>query len=165
MEQVQKCRNTCVQYYVHDPLHMIVVWIIQWLHSMASGIQLALHYSYLSSLSPNPQLCPSDSKRATLSPDSGRFGFRHQAFHLDGTSCVQKPIQLSPLRLQVRVATNVLLADEDVGHGALPRDAFECVLQRGTVICYENVELVSVERSESMRGEKHARRRGVWSVV
>ncbi len=54
--------------------------------------------------------------------------------HLDSTCVFQKSIQLSPLRLQVRVSSNVLLADEDVGHGALARDAFECVLESCAVI-------------------------------
>ncbi|KAB8343264.1 hypothetical protein FH972_022852 [Carpinus fangiana] len=43
--------------------------------------------------------------------------------------------QLALLGLQVRVAANVLLVDEDVGHAALLRDALEGVLDGGTVVC------------------------------
>jgi hypothetical protein len=83
--------------------------------------------------------------------------FQHQLSRLDSTSRLQKPIKLSPLPLQVRVATNVLLADEDVGHGALARDAFECVLESGAVL-YTN-GTVSTYRVKRDLGSEHASRR------
>ena len=55
--------------------------------------------------------------------------------HLDGVGLLEQAGELALLCLEIGVAANVLLADEDVGHGALLGDLFESVLNRGTVVC------------------------------
>lgn len=55
--------------------------------------------------------------------------------HLDGVGLLKQVGELALLRLELGVAANVLLADEDVGHGALLGDVLESVLDRGTVVC------------------------------
>lgn len=52
---------------------------------------------------------------------------------LDGTGAFQKSIQLRLFGLEIGVATNVLLGDEDVGHGSLAGDFLEGVLESGAV--------------------------------
>jgi len=42
--------------------------------------------------------------------------------------------QLALLALQIRIPANMLLGDEDVGHGALVRHLLERVLDRCTVV-------------------------------
>jgi hypothetical protein len=56
-------------------------------------------------------------------------------FYLDGVGILEQLRELALLRLQLRVATDVLLSDEDVGHGALLGDVLEGILDRGAVIC------------------------------
>lgn len=53
---------------------------------------------------------------------------------LDGVGVLQQLLELALLALQLGVAANVLLADEDVGHGALGSDLLEGVLDSGTVV-------------------------------
>ena len=55
--------------------------------------------------------------------------------HLDGVGLLEQVGELALLCLELRVAANVLLADEDVGHGALLGDVLESVLDGGTVVC------------------------------
>ena len=54
---------------------------------------------------------------------------------LDGVGLLEQVGELALLCLELGVAANVLLADEDVGHGALLGDVLESVLDRGTVVC------------------------------
>jgi hypothetical protein len=54
--------------------------------------------------------------------------------NLDGTSILEQRVQVALLGLQIRVPTNVLLRNEDVGHGSLARHLAEGALDRGTVI-------------------------------
>ena len=54
---------------------------------------------------------------------------------LDGVGILEQLVELALLCLELGVAANVLLADEDVGHGALLGDVLESVLDRGTVVC------------------------------
>ena len=54
---------------------------------------------------------------------------------LDGVGILEQLVELTLLCLELGVAANVLLADEDVGHGALLGDLLESVLDRGTVVC------------------------------
>ncbi len=42
--------------------------------------------------------------------------------------------QLALLALQIRIPANMLLGDEDVGHGALVRHLLERVLDRRSVV-------------------------------
>lgn len=53
---------------------------------------------------------------------------------LDGFGVLEQLLELALLALQLGVAANVLLADEDVGHGALGSDLLEGVLDSGTVV-------------------------------
>ena len=60
-------------------------------------------------------------------------------WNLQSTSSLQQPLQLRTLlALQVRVTTNVLLANEDVGDGALVGDFLEGVLEVGSVGCTQH---------------------------
>lgn len=59
-------------------------------------------------------------------------GCRHKS---NGTSLLEQSVQLLLLGLQVRVAANVLLGNEDVGHGGLASKVAERGLDGGTVIC------------------------------
>lgn len=54
---------------------------------------------------------------------------------LDGVGILEQLVELALLCLELGVAANVLLADEDVGHGALLGDVFESILDGGTVVC------------------------------
>ena len=54
---------------------------------------------------------------------------------LDGVGLLEQVGELALLCLELGVAANVLLADEDVGHGALLSDVLESVLDGGTVVC------------------------------
>ena len=56
-------------------------------------------------------------------------------FRLDGVGLLEQLGELALLCLQLRVAANVLLTDEDVGDGALLGDVLKSVLDRGTVVC------------------------------
>lgn len=62
--------------------------------------------------------------------------------YLNRASSLQQFRQLILLRLQVRVAADMLLFDEDVGHGALMGDFFEGVLDGGAVLCCWEGKLV-----------------------
>ena len=55
--------------------------------------------------------------------------------NLDGVGILEQLGELALLCLELGVAANVLLADEDVGHGALLGDVLESVLDCGTVVC------------------------------
>lgn len=77
---------------------------------------------------------------ATLSFECSIFRYRNICFSsvlgiLDRTSLPQQVGQLALLCLQLGVATNVLLGDEDVGDGALAGDFLKGVLEGGTVVC------------------------------
>jgi hypothetical protein len=65
-------------------------------------------------------------------------------FCLDGVGILEQLRELALLRLQLGVAANVLLADEDVGHGALLGDVLEGVLDRGAVILSESLSSGSI---------------------
>lgn len=54
---------------------------------------------------------------------------------VDRTCLLQQRRQLRLARLQIRISADMLLLDEDVGHGALARDFLERVLDRGAVVC------------------------------
>lgn len=54
---------------------------------------------------------------------------------LDGTGGFQKIVQLRLFGLEIGIAANVLLGDEDVGHGSLAGDFLEGVLESGAVFC------------------------------
>ena len=56
--------------------------------------------------------------------------------HLDCLRVFKQGRQLALLRLQVGVASNVLLVDEDVGDGALVGHVLKGVLDRCTIICH-----------------------------
>ncbi len=56
---------------------------------------------------------------------------------LDGAHALQHVVELTLLALEVRVATNVFLADEDVGHAALAGQFFESVLD-GRAVVYQS---------------------------
>jgi hypothetical protein len=58
---------------------------------------------------------------------------------LDGVGILKQLVELALLCLELGVAANVLLADEDVGHGALLGDVLESVLDRGTIVCEKSV--------------------------
>lgn len=70
---------------------------------------------------------------------------------LDGTSLLQERGQLALLCLQIRVPTNVLATDEDVGDGALARHLGESVLN-GTAIVYKNRTCQSKDQRHSIQG-------------
>lgn len=61
---------------------------------------------------------------------------------------LQQRRQLALLRLQVRVATNVLLVDEDVRDGSLVGDLLQSVLNRRAVVYTE--DLVSTDLLTSL---------------
>lgn len=52
----------------------------------------------------------------------------------NSTGLLQKGRQLRLLRLQIRVASNMLLRNEDIGHSALIRHLLQRVLEGGAVI-------------------------------
>jgi hypothetical protein len=54
--------------------------------------------------------------------------------NLDGTGILEQGVQAALLGLQIGVSANVLLCDEDVGHGGLARHFAEGALNRGAVI-------------------------------
>lgn len=54
---------------------------------------------------------------------------------LDGVGLLEQVGELALLCLELGVAANVLLADEDVGHGALLGDVLESILDRSAVVC------------------------------
>jgi hypothetical protein len=53
----------------------------------------------------------------------------------DGTSLLQQIGQLGLLSLQVRVAADMLLSDEDVRDGALGRYFLKRILDSGAIVC------------------------------
>lgn len=53
---------------------------------------------------------------------------------LQGTSILQQLRELASNSLEVGVTTDVLLVDEDVGHGALVGDLLESSLDGGAVV-------------------------------
>jgi len=58
----------------------------------------------------------------------------HQTHDLGSTSIPQQRSQIPLLGLQIAVATNVLLPNEDIGHRALSRHLSERILDGRTVI-------------------------------
>jgi hypothetical protein len=64
--------------------------------------------------------------------------FQLMVCNLDGTGVLEQRVQVTLLGLQIRVSTNVLLRNEDVGHGSLARHLAECALDGGAVICTHN---------------------------
>jgi hypothetical protein len=68
---------------------------------------------------------------------------------LQGTSLLQKVLELSARvqALKVRVSTNVLLLDVDVGDGTLARDLLESVLKSGAISCELSVADIGSEKS------------------
>jgi hypothetical protein len=93
-----------------------------------------------------------------------KFGFVHQvsflrslskAFHtniphhyifctLNGTSILQELSKITLLGLEIRVATNVLLLDVDVGNGGLTVDFLQRSLDIGTIIYCRVLVLASI---------------------
>lgn len=71
-------------------------------------------------------------------PGRGRALFIAQS---DGADLLEQGLELAGLGLQVRVAADVLLADVDIGDGALARDLGERALDEGAV-----VDLVKLDR-------------------
>ena len=55
--------------------------------------------------------------------------------HLDSVGVLEQRLELALLSLQLGVAANVLLADEDVGNGALVGHLLESILNCGAVVC------------------------------
>jgi hypothetical protein len=55
---------------------------------------------------------------------------RYTKRRLNGTSILEQSRQVALLGLQIRVSTNVLLRNEDVGHGSLARQFTERALDR-----------------------------------
>lgn len=62
--------------------------------------------------------------------------------HLDGVGVLEQLGELALLALELRVAANVLLADEDVGHRALLGHLLEGILYRGAVVCMSGQRMV-----------------------
>lgn len=56
--------------------------------------------------------------------------------YLDGVGVLEQLGELALLGLQLRVTTDVLLADEDVGDRALLGHLLEGVLNGGAVVCW-----------------------------
>jgi hypothetical protein len=56
-------------------------------------------------------------------------------YHLDSVGILEQLGKLALLRLELRVTTDVLLADEDVGDGALLGHLLESVLDGGAIVC------------------------------
>lgn len=54
--------------------------------------------------------------------------------YLNGVRLLQQGWKLALLGLQLGVAANVLVVDEDVGHGALVGDLLERILDGGAVV-------------------------------
>ena len=54
---------------------------------------------------------------------------------LDGVGILEQLVELALLCLELGVAANVLLADEDVGDGALLGHLLEGVLDGGAIVC------------------------------
>lgn len=71
--------------------------------------------------------CPSSPRR---------FGGPVDFIPLDRASILEQALEVSLLRLQVGVATDVLLRNEDIGHGGLARQIAQSRLD-GRAIIYE----------------------------
>lgn len=56
-------------------------------------------------------------------------------YHLDSVGVLEQLRKLALLGLELRVTTNVLLADEDAGDGALLGHLLEGVLDGGAIVC------------------------------
>jgi hypothetical protein len=88
---------------------------------------------------------------AIISGDAPRCGRSLGEFvlRLDGADLLEQRLELvgGQQGLEVRVAANVLLADVDVGNGALARNCLESVLQGGAVVC-ESLALALVQSCE-----------------
>lgn len=54
---------------------------------------------------------------------------------LDGASGLEQTLELALLRLQVAVATDMLLRDEDIGHTSLAGYLFKGILKSCAIIC------------------------------
>jgi hypothetical protein len=80
-----------------------------------------------------------------------------------GTSLLEQVDELALLGLQVRVATNVLLGDEDVGDGRLAGHVGEDGLHGGAIVCGERVSgrrhRTRGGGGERERGERDGKRR------
>ena len=59
-------------------------------------------------------------------------------YRLDSVGILEQLRKLALLGLQLRVTTDVLLADEDVGDGALLGHLLEGVLDGGTIVCAQS---------------------------
>jgi hypothetical protein len=78
-----------------------------------------------------------------------------------GTSLLQQAIELALFRLQIAVATNVLLANEDVGYSTLVRNLLESVLDGGSIV---NLVEFNDERLDALLGQKGFRLFAVRAV-
>jgi hypothetical protein len=92
---------------------------LQVFHSISTGINPWTRIENVPCVSSAP--CPLESVTQT---------------RLDGASRLQQSVKLALLGLQVAVATNVLLLDEDIGHAALAGDFLEGVLD-GCAVFYD----------------------------
>ena len=54
--------------------------------------------------------------------------------YLDSTSLFQQSIELALSGLEIRIATNVLLGNENVGNAALAGDFLQSILDCGAII-------------------------------
>jgi hypothetical protein len=94
-----------------------------------------------SSRLPFPANMPISSNKRVLhlsSPDglpSPKYSRDFGGMNSDGTSLLQQIGQLSLLGLQVRVAADMLLSDEDVRDGALGRYFLKRILDSGAIVC------------------------------
>jgi hypothetical protein len=59
---------------------------------------------------------------------------RYTKRRLNGTSILEQSCQVALLGLKIRVSTNMLLRNEDVGHSSLARQFTEGALDRGTIV-------------------------------
>jgi hypothetical protein len=77
-------------------------------------------------------LASSGTQLLRILNDSGLF---RRSCLLDGPDALQHVVELALFALQVRVATDVFLTDEDVGDAALAGQFFKSVLKGGAIIC------------------------------
>lgn len=72
---------------------------------------------------------------------------------LDSPSILQQLRQLGLFALQLRIAANMLVVDEDIRHGALARNLLKRILNRGAV-----VDLVKLDLRNKVRDQYKSRR-------